>query len=176
MQHHSHDEVHARLDSTTTRWGHDWKNSPAYPIEYDQTLFDELFQAVGFTVIKFAEDDELNTLRDEAEARARRFVKMAITNETEVITRDDDFDPQWTAVERDIGRMQTPLPDNTPMPGRKTILDYYPKTESSQGKSKKVPVRIMHENLLYSHKGSAAQQFHWDMHPRLDDSVHDQFW
>ena len=111
---------------------------------FEQDKFDELFQETGIAVLQFAKGVELKMLQEEAVDRATRFPKITIHNETEVIESVPTANEMggvthpWTTVALDCARMQSYLPQGESMPGTAFIEEYFPHTQISAKKTRKV--------------------------------------
>ena len=60
--------------------------------------------------------------------------------------------------------MQSYLPKGESMPGTAFTEEYFPHTQISAKKTRKV--RVAHEVLICQHVAASAQQLHWDFKPR----------
>ena len=106
----------------------------------------------------------------EAVDRATQLPKITIHNETEVIesvpTANEmgEVTHPWTTVAIDCARLQSYLPKGESMPGTALIEKYFPHTQISVKKTRKV--RVAHEGLICQHVAASVQQLHWDSKPR----------
>ena len=120
----------------------------------------------GYRRLAVCKGDELKMLQEEAIDRATRLPKITIHNKTEVIDSVPTANEMggvthpWTTVAIDCARMQSYLPKGESMPGTALIEEYFPHTQISAKKTRKV--RVAHEVLICQHVAASAQQLHWD--------------